>query len=94
MATIPVIGRLSFFDYFRLIFAFGVLFLEALFRVIFAIFPPLRWIVDGIKSIVDNVREQSQQARRGSYKKDDSKAYTVEEDLLRLLDTEDFARYW
>ncbi|KAJ3296616.1 hypothetical protein HK104_001442 [Borealophlyctis nickersoniae] len=78
---IPVLGRLSLLDYFRLFFAFTLLFFEAVFRVIFAIFPPLRWLANLLVGT-------------GYARKTKQQNPAVERSLENLHNTEDFVRYW
>ncbi|KAI9106247.1 Alpha/Beta hydrolase protein [Phlyctochytrium arcticum] len=84
LSHIPVLGRLGLLDYLRLFLAVTILVTEPIFRFIFAIFWPLRYIVDGIRRVL----------RRGRDEEKSGKEIPAEKVFQQLNSTEQFARFW
>ncbi|TPX58128.1 hypothetical protein PhCBS80983_g03358 [Powellomyces hirtus] len=99
LSYIPVVGRLRVVDYLRLCIAVSILIFEPVLRFVFAIFTPLRYIVDWV--------------RRALVSKDKLEGPMIDEDgrpiiaqpaedgigkaekiLEGLNSTEDFVRFW
>ncbi|KAJ3184942.1 cholesterol esterase [Geranomyces variabilis] len=108
LSYVPVLGRLRFSDYLRLTLGIIVLLAEPVFRFVFAIFTPLRYLVDLVRRIF--VRENTLKGGAGP---DDlvldangkpvaafgqsignNKAESIPKILEGLGCTEDFVRFW
>lgn len=93
MVYIPILGRLSLSDYARLFLAFLVLLLEPVFRFVFAIAPPLKWLVEKLrtqltwfyapKDVLDHKTDAEQW-----------ECDFQEASLHHLRTTEDFIKHW
>ncbi|KAI9000219.1 Alpha/Beta hydrolase protein [Gaertneriomyces semiglobifer] len=91
LSYIPVLGRLQFADYARLIFAVCVLIAEPIFRFIFAIFTPLRYVVDVLRRLIvpRSFEEKIEQPH------EPGKPWPSHEKLMETFtSTEEFVRFW
>ncbi|TPX57558.1 hypothetical protein SpCBS45565_g08182 [Spizellomyces sp. 'palustris'] len=86
LSYIPVLGRLRIQDYLRLFLAVTILITEPILRFVFAVFWPLRYIVDWIRKMFKQDKDASEEQKNG-----DEKAEKVFE---TLNSTEEFARFW
>ncbi len=75
---VPILGRISFSAYLRLIFAYALLFFEVLFRP-FALILPIQRLADVITKLAPRLVVHETKKER---------------DLMKMQSTEDFARYW
>ena len=83
---IPVLGRLSFADYIRLVFAFSIMIFEPVLRVIFAVLP-LKWLVDYTRKRLDSFGHKQTATKFLTNKR-------TENELLKLSTTHEFATFW
>ncbi|KAI8913667.1 Alpha/Beta hydrolase protein [Gorgonomyces haynaldii] len=87
MFYVPILGRLRLQDYFRLLLAFIVLLLEPLFRFVFAILPPLKWLVESARTKIPLFKPYEPTENTADAK-------IRESALANLSSTEDFIRFW
>lgn len=91
LSYVPVIGRLRFSDYLRLFLAVTILIFEPILRFVFAIFTPLRYIVDWLRRFLVPKQFEAKLEQPHAPGEAHDKAEKI---LEGLNSTEEFARFW
>jgi hypothetical protein len=91
---IPILGRLSLQAYTRLFIAFLVLLLEPILRFVFFVFPPLKWLLESVRTRIYKFYKLDDVSSPHFKTTEEKEASLHLETMVKdLSTTEDFIRY-
>jgi hypothetical protein len=89
--SVPFLGRLSLAEYVRLFFALALITIEPLLRVLFALVPPLKWVVDRACTRIKIYYQKPGLVKSIS---NEVKPLLDIDGMTEVHTTEDFIRFW